>query len=46
MVAGEWVGCCGEIDPAISELFGLKVPIHCGEFDVDALGRLIPDPIL
>lgn len=46
MVAGEWVGCCGEIDPTISELFGLKVPIHCGEFDVDALGRLIPDPIL
>ncbi|MFL2947433.1 MAG: phenylalanine--tRNA ligase subunit beta [Candidatus Poseidoniales archaeon] len=46
MVAGEWVGCCGEIDPAISELFGLKVPIHCGEFDVDTLGRLIPDPIL
>ena len=46
MVDGEWVGCCGEIDPAISELFGLKVPIHCGEFVVDALGRLIPDPIL
>ena len=46
MVDGEWVGCCGEIDPAVSELFGLKVPIHCGEFVVDALGRLIPDPIL
>ena len=46
MVAGEWVGCCGEIDPRVSEQFGLKVPIHCGEFDVDALGRLIPDPIL
>ena len=46
MVDGEWVGCCGEIDPAISELFGLKVPIHCGEFVVDALERLIPDPIL
>tara|TARA_B100001996_G_scaffold250938_1_gene194615 strand:+ start:1597 stop:3360 length:1764 start_codon:yes stop_codon:yes gene_type:complete len=46
MVAGEWVGCCGEIDPRVSEQFGLKVPIHCGEFDVDALGRLIPDPII
>ena len=46
VVAGEWIGCCGEIDPVISELFGLKVPIHCGEFDVDALGSLIPDPIL
>ena len=46
MVDGEWVGCCGEIDPAVSELFGLKVPIHCGEFVVDALERLIPDPIL
>ncbi|MED6297873.1 MAG: hypothetical protein VX828_06200, partial [Candidatus Thermoplasmatota archaeon] len=29
MVAGEWVGCCGEIDPRVSEQFGLKVPIHC-----------------
>jgi phenylalanyl-tRNA synthetase beta chain len=46
IVEGEWVGCCGEIDPAVSELFGLKVPIHCGEFDVEALSRLIPDPIL
>ena len=26
--------------------FGLKVPIQAGEFDVDALGRTIPDPIL
>ena len=38
--------CRGEIDPEVSELFGLKVPIHCGEFVVDALGRLIPDTIL
>ena len=46
MVAGEWVGCCGEIDPRVSEKFGLKVPIICGVFDVDALGRFIPDPII
>ena len=46
IVAGEWVGCVGEIDPAVSASFGLKVPIQAGEWDVDALGRLIPDPIL
>lgn len=46
IVGGEWVGCFGEIDPAVAESFGLKVPIHAGEFRVGALADLIPDPIL
>jgi phenylalanyl-tRNA synthetase beta chain len=45
-VGGQWVGCIGEVDPSVSEQFGLKVPIHTGEFDVAALELLIPDPIL
>jgi len=45
-VAGVEVGQIGEIDPTVSSKFGLKVPIHAGEFDVDALGRAIPDPVL
>ncbi len=46
LVGGEWVGCFGEIDPAVSDGFGLKVPIQAGEFDVVALADLIPDPVL
>jgi phenylalanyl-tRNA synthetase beta chain len=46
LVEGQWVGCFGEIDPAVSETFGLKVPIHAGEFDVDKIAGIIPDPIL
>ena len=40
------VGEFGEIDPTISEKFGLKVPIQAGEFDVEALASSIPDPLL
>ena len=44
-VAGEVVGSIGEIDPAVAELFELRVPIHAGEIDVETLARLIPDPV-
>jgi phenylalanyl-tRNA synthetase beta chain len=40
------VGQIGEIDPKVSYEFGLKVPIQAGEFDVDALGKTIPDPVI
>ena len=46
LVSGEEVGQIGEIDPVVASEFGLRVPIQAGEFDVDALGRLIPDPVL
>ncbi len=45
-VAGEVVGTIGEIDPAVGDSFELRVPIQAGEFDIEALGRLIPDPVL
>ena len=45
IVGGEWVGCIGEIDPALADEFELRVPIQAGEFDVGMLGRLIPDPV-
>ena len=44
-IAGEVVGSIGEIDPAVAELFELRVPIQAGEFDVEALANLIPDPV-
>ena len=46
IIGGIEVGQIGEIDPKVSFEFGLKVPIQAGEFDVDALGRAIPDPLL
>jgi phenylalanyl-tRNA synthetase beta chain len=45
-VAGEVVGTIGEIDPEVGDSFELRVPIQAGEFDLEALGRLIPDPVL
>jgi phenylalanyl-tRNA synthetase beta chain len=45
-VAGEIVGTFGEIDPVVGDSFELRVPIQAGEFDIEALGRLIPDPVL
>ena len=44
-IADEWVGCIGEVDPALADEFELRVPIQAGEFDVGMLGRLIPDPV-
>ena len=44
-IADEWVGCIGEVDPALADKFELRVPIQAGEFDVGMLGRLIPDPV-
>ena len=40
------VGQIGEIDPKVSFEFGLRVPVQAGEFDVDALGRTISDPVI
>ena len=45
IIEGKEVGQIGEIDPNVSFKFGLRVPIQAGEFDVDALGELIPDPV-
>jgi phenylalanyl-tRNA synthetase beta chain len=46
IIKGLEVGQIGELDPNVSFDFGLRVPIQAGEFDVNALGQLIPDPIL
>ncbi len=46
IVAGEEVGQFGELDPSVGAEFGLRVPIQAGDFDIDALGRTIPDPVL
>ena len=45
LVSGEELGQFGEIDPAVGHEFGLRSPIHAGEFDIEAAGRLIPKPV-
>ena len=45
LLNGEWVGCFGEIDPAISQTFELFVPLNGAEFDVEALKSTITDPV-
>ena len=45
LIGGEWVGCFGEIDPAISQTFELFVPLNGAEFDVEALKSVITDPV-
>jgi phenylalanyl-tRNA synthetase beta subunit len=46
LVSGEELGQFGEIDPAVSQEFGLRSPIHAGEFDIEAAGRLISGPVV
>ena len=45
LLDGEWVGCFGEIDPSISQIFELLVPLNGAEFDVEALKSSITDPV-
>ena len=45
IIAGTWVGCFGEVDPAISSLYDLRVPLNGAEFDVDALLGAVQDPV-
>jgi len=46
LIGGEEVGQFGEVDPHVSSEFGLRSPIQAGEFDVEKLAMLIPDPVL
>ena len=46
LISGEEIGQFGEIDPAVGYEFGLKSPLHAGEFDIETSGRMIPSPVL
>ena len=43
---GVEIGSFGEVSPKVLSEFGLRTPINGGEFDVAALSRIAPDPIL
>ncbi len=40
------IGQFGEIDPLVSFEFGLKSPIHAGEFDIDKIRKISKDPLV
>ena len=44
-IRDEKIGEFGEIDPRVSGLFGIKSPIQAGEIDLEAIYRIVPDPI-
>ena len=39
------VGCFGEMDPAVSAQYELRVPLNGAEFDIVALQSVLPDPV-
>ena len=45
LINGSWVGCFGELDPALSSAFDLRVPLNGAEFDVNALMNAVVDPV-
>jgi len=45
LVNGNWVGCFGELDPRVSSVYELRVPLNGAEFDIQFLSSLIEDPV-
>ena len=45
VVDGKIVGECGEIDPHVSQSFELNVPMSGAQFDIEALSKVVNDPV-
>lgn len=45
VIHGVHVGCFGEMNPAVSDLYELRVPLNGAEFDIAALQSVLPDPV-
>ena len=45
MINDVHVGCFGEMDPAVSAQYELRVPLNGAEFDIAALESVLPDPV-
>ena len=44
-VQGKTIGECGEIDPNVSEIFELNVPMSGAQIDIESLSKVISDPV-
>ncbi len=45
LIEGHEIGEFGEVSPDVMSLFGLRTPIHAGEFDIDVISKMIKDPV-
>jgi len=45
LIDGHEIGEFGEVSPEVMSLFGLRSPIHAGEFDIDIISKTIKDPL-
>ena len=45
LIDGHEIGEFGEVSPEVMSLFGLRSPMHAGEFDVDMISKRIKDPV-
>lgn len=45
LIEGNEIGEFGEVSPDVMSLFGLRSPIHAGEFDVEAISKAVKDPL-
>jgi phenylalanyl-tRNA synthetase beta subunit len=45
-IKGIEIGEFGELDPAVSLEFGLRSPIHAGEFDIEQIKKVSHDPLI
>jgi phenylalanyl-tRNA synthetase beta subunit len=46
IVRGIEIGQFGEIDPRVSINFGLRSPIHAGEFDIEKIKDISADSLI
>jgi phenylalanyl-tRNA synthetase beta chain len=45
IIGDKIVGQCGEIDPQVSEIFELSIPMSGAEFNIKALREVLIDPV-
>ena len=45
VVEGVVIGECGEIDPHVSEVFELNIPMSGAQIDIEALTTVLEDPV-
>ena len=45
VINGTWVGCFGEVDPAVASIYELRVPLNGAEFDLEKLMTVAQDPV-
>ena len=46
IIRGIEIGQFGEIDPKVSNNFGLRSPIHAGEFDIEKIKEVSVDSLI